>query len=217
VSATGTDELTRAAEAAWLERWTAGPTESEGPSMPTGARAPILELLDDSGTPRRLSEFWQDGPALVMFWRHFGCGCGIDRAARLKAEWDGYLAAGLTPVVVGQGEPARAARYRAEHGLPCAVLCDPGHVAYRAYGIGQWQPERVLFDAPAEYWEHSPELGASFQADRRTEGRPLVDDPWRGVAEFVIGTEGLIRLSYAYQYCEDFPDPRVLMAAARLC
>ncbi len=76
--------------------------------------------------------------------------------------------------------------------------------------------ERVLFDASPEYWSHPHGLGVSFQKGRRDQGRPLVDDPWRAVAEFVIGSGGLVRLCYAYQYCEDYPDPRVLTAAARL-
>ena len=45
---------------------------------------------------------------------------------------------------------------------------------------------------------------------------PPVDDPWRAVAEYVVGTNGLVRLAYVYQYCEDFPDPRVLTTAARM-
>jgi hypothetical protein len=56
----------------------------------------------------------------------------------------------------------------------------------------------------------------SFQSARREQGRPLVDDPWRAVAEYVIGSDGLVRLCYTYQHCEDFPDPRVLTTAARL-
>ncbi len=59
-------------------------------------------------------------------------------------------------------------------------------------------------------------LGADFQRDRREQGRPLVDDPWRAMGEYVIGMDGRVRLAYAYQYCEDFPDPRVLTAAAQL-
>ncbi len=122
----------------------------------------------------------------------------------------------MQPVIVGQGEPERAARYRDLHGLPYDVLCDPDHTAYRAYGIGQWPVARVLFDAPPEYWQHPHELGAAFQQDRRREGNPPVDDPWRAVAEYVIGSDGAIRLGYMYQYCDDFPDARVLTTAARL-
>ncbi|MEP7193975.1 MAG: peroxiredoxin-like family protein [Actinomycetota bacterium] len=210
------EELTGTAETEWLDGWTVGPTENEGSGLPAGLEAPDLALPDHAGRPRLLSEFWADQPALLMFWRHFGCGCGLERARRLKAEWADYLKAGLKPVIIGQGEPPRAAAYRSEQDLPCPVLCDPDHVAYRAYGIGQWPVERVLFDAPSEYWSHPHDLGVSFQNGRRAGGRPPVDDPWRAAAEFVIGFDGLVRLSYSYQYCEDFPDSRVLTTAARL-
>jgi peroxiredoxin len=210
------DTMTAEAEAKWLSAWTDGPTEAEGSGLPFGATAPDLLLHDHTGATRRLSEYWSDRPALLMFWRHFGCGCGVERARRLRAEYDGYREVGLAPVIVGQGEPERAARYREEHGLPCTVLCDPGLVAYRAYGVGQWQAERILYDAPPEFWPHPRALGAALQDSRRAGGRPMVDDPWRATAELVIGRGGKVRLCHTYQYCEDFPDARVLRAAAQL-
>jgi hypothetical protein len=100
--------------------------------------------------------------------------------------------------------------------LPCPVLSDPEHAAYRAFGIGQWTPERVLYDAPEAFLHHDHHLGAQFQADRKARGRAPVDDPWRAVGEFVIGPDGRVRLPYLYQYCEDFPEPHILTAAARL-
>lgn len=209
-------ELVAAAEAEWLERWTTGPVEPEGHGLAVGAPAPDLTLPDHTGNQRSLSEFWTDGPALVMFWRHFACTCGRARSNRLRQEYADYRAAGLSPVIVGQGEPARAADYHSELDLPCPVLCDPDHVAYRAYGLGQWPAERVLFDAPPQYWDHPAPLGAAFQADRRQQGIAPVDDPWRAVGEYVVDRTGTVRLPYLYQYCEDFPDPRVLTTAARL-
>jgi peroxiredoxin len=209
------EELTASAELEWLERWSAGPVEPEGRGVTQGSRAPDLALPDETGTLRQLSEFWQSGPALLVFWRHFGCGCGADRAQRLVAEYSELVAAGLTPVVIGQGEPPRAAAYRTAYGLPGPVLSDPDHAAYRAYGLGQWSPERVLYDAPDIYLDHTRALGAEFQAERRFSGRPLVDDPWRATGEFVVRTDGTVALPYVYQYCEDFPDSRLLTAAAR--
>ena len=209
-------ELTAAAEAEWLNTWTRGPTEDEGSGLPAGVKAPDLVLADHTGEERLLSEFWAGRPTLLMFWRHFGCRCGFARAERLRTEVTDYLDAGLTPVIVAQGEPARAAAYRTEHGLACPVLCDPDHEAYRAYGIGQWAVERILSEAPPVFWSHPREVGVRFQNNRRAEGRPLVDDPWRATAEFVISPAGLVRLCYFYQYCEDFPPPRVLTTAARL-
>ena len=35
-------------------------------------------------------------------------------------------------------------------------------------------------------------------------------------AEFIIGTDGSVRLTHLYQHCEDFPEPLVLTAAAQL-
>ena len=210
------DVLTSAAEQAWLEAWTAGPTQPEGSGLPAGAEAPDLRLVDHTGVMRRLSDFWAEGPALLMFWRHFGCGCGVHRAARLREEYDAYRTNGLQPVIVAQGEPERAAAYHREHGLPCPILCDPHLMAYRDYGVGQWPVERILYDAAAEYWTHQRDIGRAFQDRRRESGLPMVDDPWRASAEFVIGRSGVIRLPYLYQYCEGFPDPRLLTAAARL-
>ena len=210
------EALTAAAESEWLELFAAGPIEVEGFGLRGGTAAPDLVLPDHTGVKRLLSEFWADQPVLLMFWRHFGCGCGIDRAARLLEEYPTYQEAGIIPLIVAQGEPARAAAYRDQLGLPCPVLCDPDHDAYRAYGIGHWSVERILFDAPVEFWAHPRDLGASFQDERRAGGRPLVDDPWRATAEFVIGTDGRVRLSHLYQYCEDFPEPLVLTAAAQL-
>lgn len=208
-------ELTTAAEVEWLDGWTSGPVEAEAAGLATGATAPDRVLADHAGTPRTLSEFWSQGPALVLFWRHFGCSCGAERARRLIDEAEALREAGLELVIIAQGEPTRAAAYHDLHSLPCPVLCDPQHEAYRAWGIGQWPVERVLYDAPPEYWARPSGLGAALQDDRRSLGTPLVDDPWRAVAEFVVGADGTVLLAYAYQYCEDFPDVRVLTTAAR--
>lgn len=204
------------AESRWLSHWVTGPTEGVGPALAVGEAAPGLVLADESGVLRHLAEFWAEGPALVMFWRHFGCGCGVSRAERLLAELPEYERAGLRPVIIGQGEPARAAAYQAQHRLPCPVLHDPELTAYRAFGLGQWGVERVLYDAPPAFWGHDRETGSAFQDARRVQGRAPVDDPWRATGEFVVTTEGRVALAYYYQYCEDFPDPRVLTTAARL-
>lgn len=210
------DQLVDTAEACWLSAFEVGPTEPPSRVLSLGDPAPDAELSDERGETRRLSEFWTHGPALVMLWRHFGCGCGVERAARLATELPAYLDAGLTIVIVGQGEPERAAAYKQKHGITVPVLSDPGAHVYRAYGVGHWQPEQLLFDAPAEYLEHPRALGQELVTARRELGRPMVDDPWRAAAEFVVDQTGTVRLGYSYQYCEDFPDPRVLTAAALL-
>jgi len=37
-----------------------------------GDRAPNVTVLDGSGRRRRLSSFWKDRPAVLVFLRHYG-------------------------------------------------------------------------------------------------------------------------------------------------
>ena len=210
------DRLTEAAEKEWLETWVAGPGEKRPKLLDPGTSAPEHELLDHTGISRRLSSFWSDGSALLMFWRHFGCGCGLDRSSRLIEEYADYLAAGINPVIIGQGEPERAAAYREKYGIPCPILCDPEFSAYSAYGLANFGVEQVLYDAPEETWCHSMEIGVDFQEARRAMSRPLVDNPWLSTGEFLVLPSGKIRTSYAYQYCSNYPDPRVFLTAAKM-
>jgi hypothetical protein len=34
--------------------------------------------------------------------------------------------------------------------------------------------------------------------------------------EFLVDQEGVIRVAYAYNYCEDYPDPRIYLTGARM-
>ena len=109
-----------------------------------------------------------------------------------------------------------AAAYAARYELPdVPILCDEGGRAYEAYGLLEGLPAQLLFDAPEPWLDHDLETGVNFARDRRTQGRPPVDNPWLLPGEFVIDTAGRIVLAYRYNYCEDFPDARVLFAAIR--
>ena len=201
----------------WLEGWRQGPRRTRWEHLPPqfGDDAPDAELLDSDSVARRLSEFWTDRPALILFWRHYGCSCGMDRAERLRDEHAAYVEAGANVVIVGQGEPERANAYAIRQTLPCPVLCDPRREVYAAYGLLQGTEAQILFDAPDELLQRDPASSDAFIAGRRGTERELVDDPWQLPGEFVVGTDGRIELAYRYQYCEDYPDPRVLVVAIR--
>jgi peroxiredoxin len=207
------NEATRA----WLAAWKTGPTRTRWNMLPlqVGDKAPVLGLRTSEGESVDLADFWADGPALVLFLRHFGCGCAVERAHRLKDEWGQYAALGGNVVVIGQGDPERSAAFKTEHAIPCPVLCDPDRSAYQAFGLLEGQPSQILYDAPEDLQRRDPEAGAQFAITRREQGRPPVDSPWQMPGEFVVDAAGTIRLAYRYQYCEDFPDPRVLDAALR--
>ncbi|MBC7894523.1 MAG: AhpC/TSA family protein [Cytophagaceae bacterium] len=130
-------EEQQAAEQEWLDAWHRGPERVRWDRVPlqVGDAAPDIRLPDHTGEMVRLSSLWAESPALVLFWRHFGCSCGYDRAARLTAEYSQYTDAGASVVVIGQGGAVRSAEYRARTGIPCPVLSDPDRVAYQAYDL----------------------------------------------------------------------------------
>ena len=198
-----------------MRGWLEGPTLEPNP-MRRGDVAPNVDVLDEDGVPMSLASVWKDGPALVLLWRHLGCGCGLERAERLKGEHEAYAAAGLNVAIVAPGDTDRVAVYKENHQIPVKVLADPEYSAHRAFGLGHWSLEQALYDAPDEFCDRSEETGRSFQADRRSQGRPLVDDPWMQSAEFVVAPEGTIRVAYLYNYCADYPDPRIFTTAGRL-
>jgi peroxiredoxin len=215
---TNLDRQMQSAEQEWLDGWEMGPLRVRWTEMPlqVGDRAPSFDLLDSASQRRELSEFWSDGPALILFWRHYGCGYGMGRAARLNEEMEDYNGQQANIVIIGQGEPERAAAYAAKYNLPpITILCDPEYQVYKAYGLIDGKLSQILYDAPEEYQDLDYEAGAELAKARKEAGQPLVDNSWLLPGEFVVDQSGEVRLAYRYNYCEDFPDHRVLVAALR--
>lgn len=205
------------AEQKWLDAWHEGPVRLRWHHIPlqVGDVAPDLELVDHTGKQVRLSSFWKDGPAVLLFWRHFGCSCGLDRATRLEAEYSQYVDVGASVVIIGQADPDRSADYRERNRILCPILSDPDRNAYRAFDLLDGTPSQILFDAPDEFLRRESAAGEGLAAARHGTEIASVDSPWQLPGEFVINTDGIVQLAYRYQYCEDWPDPRVLTAAIR--
>ncbi len=207
-------QLEKEAEDRWLAMWLAGPTRTRFESLPpqVGDPAPDLTLRDTSGEPRRLADYWAHGPALIIFMRHFGCSCLMERWEGLKVELSSYAEAGARVVAVCQAEPKRARAVAERRAYQFPLLCDPGFDAYRAFGLLEGQPSQILHDFP---WKPGDEETARtlFLEPRRGTERAVVDSPWQLPGEFVIGSNGLIALAHRYQFCEDFPPKTVLLGA----
>lgn len=207
-------QLEQEAEERWLRGWLSGPTRTRFEALPpqAGDAAPDLTLPDTSGEPRRLSDYWAHRPALVIFMRHFGCSCLMERWEGLKVELSDYADAGARVVAICQAEPerARAVAERREYQFP--LLCDPDLAAYRAFGLLEGRASQILHDFP---WRADDEETARtlFIEPRRGTERAVVDSPWQLPGEFVVGSDGLIALAHRYQYCEDFPPKTVLLGA----
>ena len=185
------DKQIAAAESEGRQTWERGPTRTRWSRIPlqVADRAPDFDLVDSSGQPRKLSDFWHSGPALLLFWRHYGCSCGRDRAARLQKEYADYTNLGANVVVIGQGEPERAAAYAERNQIPCPVLCDPTFHVYEAYDLLEGGPAQVLFDASDELIKCDRQAMKKMEESRRGTDRALVDSPWQLPGEFVVDTQ----------------------------
>jgi peroxiredoxin len=207
-------ELESAAEQRWLAQWLVGPTRIRYEELPpqAGDPAPDMTLTDTAGEPRRLSDFWAHGPSLVIFMRHFGCSCLMERWEVLKLDLSALADAGARVVAICQAEPERARAVAERRAYEFPVLCDPELEAYRAFGLLEGQPSQILHDFP---WRAGDEETARtlFIEPRRGTERAVVDSPWQLPGEFVIGSNGRIALAHRYQYCEDFPPKTVLLGA----
>ncbi|MFQ5942774.1 MAG: redoxin domain-containing protein [Anaerolineales bacterium] len=212
------DEQMKSAEQEWLDGWKRGPQRLRWTKVPlqVGDEAPDFDLLDSNGQLANLSNFWKMKPATILFWRHYGCGCGVERAGMMQKDHKAFHDAGGQVVIIGQGEPERAAAYAAKYELPpIPILCDPDFTAYEAFGLVEGKPSQILFDAPDEFLDREFDAGVALANERRELGRSLVDNSWLLPGEFVVDRGGIVRLAYRYNYCEDFPDYRVLTAAIR--
>lgn len=202
-------------EKEFLRLWQSGPEMPRWESLPIqiGDPAPPFELPDQMGRIVSLRSLLEDGPAILLFWRHFGCGCGADRAHRLREELAAYRETGATVVIIGQGLPIQAAAYAEEENLDLPILTDRDRTVYRSYGLLDAQLPQVVFDAPQWLWSYDIETAERFVSMRRDSGRRLVNNPWLLPGEFVVDADGTLSHTHRYQHCEDFPDPRVLITA----
>ena len=162
-----------------------------------------------------MRDFWSKGPALILFWRHYGCSCGVDRAKLLQNEYADYIKLGASVVVIGQGDPERSKDYSEKHSIPCPVLCDPTYRVYEAYDLLEGKPSQIIYDAPDEYLRIDYETGAQLQQSRHGTEGALVDSPWQLPGEFVVDQKGIIQLAHRYQHCEDWPTPSMLIPAIK--
>ena len=143
---------------------------------------------------------------MLIFWRHFGCGCGVGRAERLRGEYEVLVGAGANVAIVGQGEPERAAWYKDKFSVPCPILCDPDEHVYLAYGLLEISPW-LLLGMP----KPGPEYFQNLIETHRMKGRPVADNPFLLPGEFVVDTSGRLILTYRYQYCDNYPSVETLI------
>jgi peroxiredoxin Q/BCP len=103
--------------------------------MKPGDKAPDFELLDETGTPRRLSDLLTEGPVVLYFYPAAmtpGCtkeGCHF---RDLGAEFDKL---GAKRVGISADKPDKQQQFSAKYGFDFPLLSDPDKSVARAYGV----------------------------------------------------------------------------------
>ncbi|POH58566.1 peroxiredoxin [Arthrobacter glacialis] len=98
--------------------------------MKTGEKVADFELLDQHGTPRRLSELVADGPVVIFFYPLAGSGGCTQEACRFRDLETEFAEAGATLVGISTDSPAKQLAFATENRFSYPLLSDPkGHVA----------------------------------------------------------------------------------------
>ncbi len=111
--------------------------------MPIAAdkQAPEFELLDDSGAPRRLSEF-RGRPVILYFYPADDTPGCTKEACNFRDDYSAYQKAKVTILGVSPDTVKSHAKFKAKYQLPFPLLADEGHKVCEAYGV--WGPKKLM-------------------------------------------------------------------------
>jgi peroxiredoxin len=164
------------------------------------------EVLLSDNSRKRLSSFWQERPAAVMFPRHFGCPFGRRQVVQLRREQNGLKKAGIDVVLISSGSPAQAEVFRRDYEVPFPIVSDSDCVLFKKYGLRDMDPRdyfspfmlvRVV-KVLAEGYGRKSGQGSSSQLG--------------GV--FIIDTGGKVRFAHIVANAADHPSPQEIIQAA---
>jgi peroxiredoxin len=105
--------------------------EREQPATPEDIEA-LAEIClpNQDGHQVRLRDLWRDGPAVIVWLRQFGCPFCRAYAVELNRNRDRFTAAGARLVLIGQGTPEDASRFRKRFRIDLPILTDLERVTY---------------------------------------------------------------------------------------
>ena len=101
--------------------------------LSTGDTAPDFTLVDQDGTPVRLSERRGTGVVLFFYPAAMTPGCTTE-ACDFRDSLAPLQAAGYPVLGISRDEPAKLREFRERDGLTYDLLSDPDHSVHEAYG-----------------------------------------------------------------------------------
>jgi thioredoxin-dependent peroxiredoxin len=109
--------------------------------LPASIPAPDFELLDDTGTPRRLSGFRGKNVILYFYPEDDTPGC-TKEACNFRDDYSAYEKADVVILGISPDTVASHAKFKKKFQLPFPLLADEGHKVCNLYGV--WGPKKFV-------------------------------------------------------------------------
>lgn len=105
----------------------------------SGIPAPDFELLDDTNTPRKLSDYRGRNVVLYFYPADDTPGC-TKEACNFRDDYSAYENADVVILGVSPDDVASHAKFKKKFQLPFPLLADEGHKVCDLYGV--WGPKK---------------------------------------------------------------------------
>jgi peroxiredoxin Q/BCP len=109
--------------------------------LSAGIPAPDFELLDDTNTPRKLSDFRGKNVILYFYPADDTPGC-TKEACNFRDDYSAYEKSDIVILGVSPDTVASHVKFKKKFQLPFPLLADPGHKVCDLYGV--WGPKKFV-------------------------------------------------------------------------
>ena len=109
--------------------------------IPVGIPAPAFELLDDTNTLRKLSDFRGKNIVLYFYPADDTPGC-TKEACNFRDDYSAYEKAGVVVLGISPDDVVSHVKFKNKFQLPFPLLADDGHKECDLYGA--WGPKKFM-------------------------------------------------------------------------
>jgi peroxiredoxin Q/BCP len=109
--------------------------------LKAGIPAPDFELLDDTNTPRKLSDLRGKNVILYFYPEDDTPGC-TKEACNFRDDYSAYEKAGVIILGVSPDTVQSHVKFKRKFNLPFPLLADTGHKICDLYGV--WGPKKFM-------------------------------------------------------------------------
>lgn len=171
------------------------------------AETAAIEVKTPQGEGVPLGTLWADRPAMLFLVRHFGCQFCRAQLADLQPAIPQLEAAGVQPIVIGNGTPAMAEAFVEETGLAVPLYTNPGREVYQA--LGAKRPGALALLNP-RFWWNGLRVALRGFLPRKVQG-----DAAQLGGVFLVRPDGAMPYAYRSDLAGDHPSNEALLRAAR--